>query len=116
MKSQTLDEQRGVAWAGAGQALLQAPQCSTSVLVDTHWPPQSVWLPVQLAPHTPLEQTCPVAQALPQAPQFAVLVWRFTHCPAHSLKPGSHATLHAPAAQAAAPLGGAGQTLAQEPQ
>jgi hypothetical protein len=61
--------QRGVAWAGAVHALLQAPQLEVSLLVSTHEAPHAVLLP-QSVLQVPPWQNMFVPHTLPQAPQF----------------------------------------------
>jgi hypothetical protein len=56
------------------QAVPHAPQLAGSVCVLTHPPAQLVKGDMQLAPHTPPEQTCPPTQTCPQPPQLDLSV------------------------------------------
>ena len=65
---------------GAGQTLVQEPQCLALVVKSTHEPPQRVCVP-QSAAQVPLAQTWPVAQDLPQLPQLPCEPLVSTHTP-----------------------------------
>ena len=74
----------------APQDMPQAPQFSESVIVLAQyaWPPSPVHTtsdPAQVAPHTPLEQSCPAPHACPQAPQLETSVCRLAQMGPHAV-------------------------------
>ncbi len=79
--------QKAAPLAGVGQALPQAPQAATSVLVLRQVPLQfcvPVW---QEAAQVPMAQTWPAPQGLPQAPQFARSLWVSVQSPPQAVCP-----------------------------
>jgi hypothetical protein len=83
-----------------GQMTPHPPQLTGSVLVGTHWFPQSE-KPVAHT-HEPPLQLCPVAHPLPQVPQLSGSVYVFVQVPPQSdmFEPQLHAWLvHVPPPQ-----------------
>ncbi len=78
-------------WA-APQVLPQAPQCSRSLWVETHWVPlptvQACWPAGQVTSHMPPEQRSPSLQALSQAPQWLGSTSRLTQTSPQAVVPG----------------------------
>ncbi len=115
------EAQAAWAFAGAGHAVVQVPQCVGSVWRLKQLPVQKVVGEAQTLLHAPFEQTCPAAQALPQAPQFADAVLMFTShpfaaAPSQLPNPVEHGpTVHIPPAHPAVVLGRA-HCLPQAPQ
>lgn len=108
--------QVGVPPTGNVQALLQLPQFCTSEPRATHWPLHSVVPDGQLAVHTPLEHTLPVAHALPHDPQLMGSVCLLTHAPEQTDWPDGQLCTHAPVAQLTLPPAGDWQAIPQLPQ
>ena len=84
----------------------QLPQLFTLPVVSTHPPVlQSICVLEHPDTHTELEQTGVLPlHAVAHAPQWLAVLVRSTHVPPQLVKPGLHATPHAPALHVAVPL------------
>lgn len=65
----------------------QLPQLVALPVRSTHWLPHRLSRAAQAEPHTPWEQTRPVAQALPQPPQFLASALVSTQAPEQLVVP-----------------------------
>ena len=106
----------GVACAGAGQMLPQAPQLPVSVGRFTQEPLQLVVPFGHETAQAPPEQTWFTVQDEAQSPQWLLSDWRLTQTPLHSVYPALQASPQTPPLQVAVPFGGAGQATPQAPQ
>lgn len=97
--------QVAMAFARAGQALLQVPQCAGFDVVFTQLPPQEVGVgPAHVTPQALAEQRSPGAQALSQVPQCDAdtrvsVSQPFAALPSQSPKPATQAERQAPIKQ-----------------
>src|SRR5262245_431897 len=118
MTPQTPFVQLGLPFGGRGQALPQAPQCSTSLSRSTHEASHFSKPRSHVVLHPELLQTKPVSQVLPHAPQLKGSVPRLTQAFWHAVKwlDSSHSTTHCEPLHAAAPFSTAWQATPQPPQ
>jgi hypothetical protein len=116
VKPQTPFAHRAVPPAGAGHALLQAPQCCALLVTLTQAPAQARRPAALSRTQSPPWQASPAAQERPQAPQFRGSVARATQAPLQSAVPTPQRCSQRPAAQPAVPFDGGGQVTPQSPQ
>jgi hypothetical protein len=115
VKPQALPAQRALAWAGAGQAVVQLPQCAASLSSRTHVPLQVDCPAGQVETHSPFEHASPSLHARSQEPQCATLLRMSTQAPPHLANPTLHENAHAPAWHSALPCAGTSHSLLHAP-